>query len=460
MSRPGGMRPPKLRPSRLRLSRRLQRIRIIAPLARRDFRLLWCGLVVSLVGDGIFLVAVAWQAYAVDNHPSALAAVGVSVAAPQLVLLLIGGALSDRLPRQSILVVSDLARGAALAALAVQGWTGHLLLWHLCVAGAVIGAGTAFAAPAFDAIVPELVDADELQQANGLDQFLRPVTLRLLGPAIGGLLVGAFGASSAFAIDACSFAFSAWCLSRMVVGAKLAVNAAVAVDGGEEEEQPSLWADLRTGVGYVRRHVWLWGTFAAASFTYLLCLGPIDVLLPYVIRNELHGSATSLGLVLGTGGVGALAAAAVVGQRHSVEHPMTFIYVCWATAALLVAGYGVATEQWELAVVAFALNALEAAGAVVWSTMKQRMVPIDLLGRVSSIDWFVSTGLMPLSYALTPLAAALLGVRTTLIVAGLTGSAITAGFLFLPGMRDHDQPPPTVRPAPGIGQAVREQPVG
>jgi hypothetical protein len=436
VSQPGGLRP----------SNRFNRIRIIAPLARRDFRLLWYGLVVSLVGDGIFLVAVAWQAYAVDNHPSALAAVGVSVAAPQLVLLLVGGALSDRLPRQVILVVSDLARGAALAALAVQGWTGELRLWHLCAAGVVIGAGTAFASPAFDAIVPELVAEEDLQQANGLDQFLRPVTLRLLGPAIGGFLVGAVGASSAFAIDACSFVFSAWCLSRIALMAKVAP-----VGAEEDGDTPSLWTDLREGVGYVRRHVWLWGTFAAASFTYLLCLGPIDVLLPYVIRNQLHGSATSLGLVLGTGGVGALAAAAVVGQRDNVERPMTFIYVCWASAALLVAGYGVATEQWELAIVAFALNALEAAGAVVWSTMKQRMVPIDLLGRVSSIDWFVSTGLTPLSYALTPLAAALLGVRTTLIVAGVVGSAITAAFLFLPGMRTHDRPAPMVRPAPVLG---------
>jgi hypothetical protein len=91
-----------------------------------------------------------------------------------------------------------------------------------------------------------------------------------------------------------------------------------------------------------------------------------------------------------------------------------------------------------LAVTAFAINALEAAGAVVWATLKQRLVPRDLLGRVSSIDWFVSTGLMPLSYALTPFAAGFLGVRTTLVVAGTFGSAITVAFLFLPGMRRHD----------------------
>jgi MFS family permease len=437
-------------PGERRPSGSWKRFRILAPLAQRDFRLLWYGLVISLIGDGIFLVAVAWQAYAVDNHPSALAAVGVSVAAPQLILLLVGGALSDRLPRRVILVVSDLARGAALALLSLQGWTGHIRLWHLCAAGAVIGAGTAFAAPAFDAIVPELVSEHDLQQANGLDQFLRPVTLRLLGPALGGFLVAAVGASSAFAVDACSFLVSAWCVSRITPFIKSAAAKSAVAESAAAAEPPSLWTDLREGVHYVRAHVWLWGSFGAASFTYLLCFGPIDVLLPFVVRNQLHGSATSLGLILGTGGVGALAAAAVVGQQDRVERPMTFIYVCWAGAALLVAGYGVATAQWELAVAAFALNVLEAAGAVVWSTMKQRNVPIDLLGRVSSIDWFVSTGLTPLSYALTPLAASLLGVRTTLVVAGVAGSAITAAFLFLPGMRVHDRLPAAVAAAAPI----------
>lgn len=431
---------------------RLRRIRILAPLGERNFRLLWYGLVISLIGDGIFLVAVAWQAYAVDNHPSALAAVGISVSVPQLVLLLLGGAVSDRVPRKAVLLVSDLARGTALGLLALQGWTGHLRLWHLCAAAAVIGAGTAFAAPAFDAIVPDLVSDKHLQQANGIDQFLRPVTLRLLGPALGGLLVAGAGASGAFAADAVSFAFSAWCLSRIV---QLPSPSLTGAD--ENGATTPLWTDLREGIVYVRRHVWLWGTFTAASVTYLLCLGPIEVLLPYIVKNELRGSAASLGLVLGTGGVGALAAAAIVGQHQQVRRPVTFMYVAWAGAALLVAGYGLATREWELALIALVLNALEAAGAVVWATLKQRLVPTDLLGRVSSIDWFVSTGLMPLSFAMTPPVVSLLGVRTTFIVAGTLGPAITLAFLFLPGMRGHDQSeasaetPATPRP---VGQVA------
>jgi hypothetical protein len=105
-----------------------------------------------------------------------------------------------------------------------------------------------------------------------------------------------------------------------------------------------------------------------------------------------------------------------------------------------VAGYGFATRQWQLALVALFVNGMEAAGAVVWATLKQRQVPRHLLGRVSSIEWFVTTGLMPLSYALTPLAARVLGVRTTLAAAGIVGAVVTLSFLFLPGMRVHDTP--------------------
>jgi hypothetical protein len=140
--------------------------------------------------------------------------------------------------------------------------------------------------------------------------------------------------------------------------------------------------------------------------------------------------------------VGALVGAAAVGQLDRVRHPVTFVYVCWAGATLLVAGYGLATQRWELFLAAVGLNALEAAGAVVWSTLKQRLVPGGLLGRVSSIEWFVSTSLMPLSFALTPLVAQLLGVRTTFIVGGCVGSATTLSFLFLPGMRLHDRDHP------------------
>ena len=109
---------------------------------------------VSLLGDGIFIVAVAWQAYAISDHPSALAYVGVATSVPQLVFLLVGGAVSDRLSRRTVLFWADIVRALAVGALAVVVAGRSARLYELCLAGAVIGTATAFASPSFDALVP------------------------------------------------------------------------------------------------------------------------------------------------------------------------------------------------------------------------------------------------------------------------------------------------------------------
>jgi hypothetical protein len=135
------------------------------------------------------------------------------------------------------------------------------------------------------------------------------------------------------------------------------------------------------------------------------------------------------------GGVGAIAAALVVAQRGLPRRHMTFMYVTWTAATLSIAGYGVATRAWELVAASLAFNALEAAGTIAWATTKHRRVPSELLGRVSSLDWFISIALLPVSYALTAPVAAAIGPRATLVGAGLVGAGVTLGFLFLPGMR-------------------------
>jgi MFS family permease len=406
-------------------------VAILAPLRHRDFRLLWTGLAVSLLGDGIFLVAVAWEAYRIEDRPSALAGVGLAASVPQVVLLLFGGAVSDRLPRKLVLITADAARALAVGSLTMLSSWGHLRLWELWAVAFVIGAATAFAAPAFDSIVPAFVPKQQLMEANGLDQFMRPAALQLLGPALGGVLLATVGAAGAFGADALSFVFSGFCVARLSSVASVKAS----------RETGSLWVDIGEGLRYVRSQVWLWGTFVAATFTYLLFLGPTYVLVPYLVKNRLHGSAATLGIVLGLGGLGALSAAVVtaqVGDRG--RRPITFLYAAWTAATLLVAGYGLVTLQWQLAALVFLVGALEAAGTVVWATLKQRLVPGQLLGRVSSIDWFVSTALMPLSYVLTPIVVRFVGVSATFELAGTLGAVVTFGFLFLPGMRTNDRP--------------------
>ncbi|HLY48725.1 MAG TPA: MFS transporter [Solirubrobacteraceae bacterium] len=400
------------------------RVRLLAPLRHRDFRLLWTGMCVSLLGDGIFFVALPWQVYRISNVPSALAVVGVVMAVATIALLLLGGVISDRFDRRRVMLAADGTRCLTLGAIAVLSALGVLTLWEIAGLAALYGAATAFFDPAFDAIVPDILPSDSLAQANSLDQFVRPLALRLVGPAAGGLLIAAFGIWSAFGVDAASFAVSAAALLSMTSRPR-APHAASA----------GVVRDIGAGFAYVRRHAWIWATLVSAAIAYLLFMGPTEVLVPFAVKNELHGSAADLGLVFAAGGVGSLGCAVVLGQRGIPKRDITLMYVFWTLATLAVAGYGLAHAVWGLMLASLAFNTLETAGTIIWATAKQRHVPSALLGRVSSLDWLISIGLLPASFALTGPISSAVGVRATLVGAGVIGALVTLGALFIPGVR-------------------------
>jgi MFS family permease len=401
--------------------------KVLAPLQLRDFRLLWTGMVASLLGDGVFLVALAWQVYSISNTPTALAAVGFAMTLPQLLLLLAGGVISDRLDRRRVMVASDLVRAAAIGTMGILALSGRLELSWVIGLIVIYGATNAFFGPAFDAVVPEVVPTERLTEANALDQFVRPAAQRLAGPALGGVIVATAGAGSGLLLDAATFLISAACVARMTPALSSGKGTIVGRDTLRE---------VLGGLRFVRSQVWLWGTFLGATISYLLFIGPTEVLLPFLVKNVMHGGAGALGVVFAAGGVGALFAAAIAGQRGMPRRHITWMYINWSLATLAIAGYGLAVSSWQLAVASFLFNGLEAAGTVWWATTKHRLVPAELRGRVSSFDWFISYALVPLSYALIAPIAAAVGVRGTLICVGLAGAAATLAPLFLKGMRD------------------------
>ena len=395
---------------------------------------------VSLLGDGIFLIAIAWESYSLWNAPAALSIVGIGMAVPTVLFLLAGGIVSDRYDRRLVMMWADGVRAVAVAVLAVLVIAGSLQFWELVVLVAVYGSGTAFFTPAFEAVVPDLLPVEDLPAANSLDQFVRPVALRLAGPLLGGTLV-ATGAGLAFAVDAASF------------GASLVAVAAIrSRPPVRDETNATAFAAVKEGLRFIRRRVWLWGTLGSAAVAYLVFLGPTEVLLPYVVKNDLHASAGTLGFVFAAGGLGAVGSAVWMGSRGHPRRGISFMYGTWTLATLAVAGYGLATAAWQLMLACLVFNALETAGTIVWATIKQRHVPSSMLGRVSSLDWLISIGLLPVSFALTAPVAAAVGVRATLIGAAVVGATVTIGALFLPGMRDLERSdellPPTDRSLP------------
>ena len=282
-------------------------------------------------------------------------------------------------------------------------------------------------APAMTALVPEVVPEDSLLEANALNQVSRPLMVRFLGPALGGLLIAKTGIGWAFLADAASF------LGTLTV---LIVMGRGAAESIEQRVRSSVLRDVRQGIAFARSQPWLLGTLVGSSVAMLFFYGPVYVLLPFVVKHVLGGSAGDLGLVFAAGGVGAIAMSLTLGGRGLPRRPVTVMYVAWTLMSLQLVGYATANELWEVVVASFGGTALLVCGQILWSTLMQRLVPRDLLGRVASLDALLSYALVPLSYALTAPVEAALSVRTTLIGAGLGSASILAlTLLFFPRLR-------------------------
>ena len=408
---------------------RLRRVGILRPLSIRDFALLWTGSAVSLVGDGVYTLAIAWQVYLISNTPTALAMVGLAWSLPQVLLMLGSGALADRVDRRRLMIIGDVIRLAAISIVGALSIADALTIPLLVGLVAVYGVGQAVFGPAFSSIVPSIVPPDLLVEANSLGQFVRPIAMTLVGPVIGGFLVGTVGAGWAFFADGGTFAFSA--LMIMLMRVRRAER--------QPEDDASIWAEAKEGIRYVRQQTWIWVAMVAAFISLLCVWGPWETLVPYVVKNDLKGSSIDLGLVFGAGGVGSVLAAVVMGQIGLPRKAVTLLYVSWALGMLMTAGFGVVDSIWQGMVVAFVSEGSITVLVIVWVTLVQRLVPIDLLGRVFSLDWMISLGGVPLSFAIVGPIAAAIGARTTLIWAGVLGAGVTLLFMCIPGARSPER---------------------
>ena len=171
--------------------------------------------------------------------------------------------------------------------------------------------------------------------------------------------------------------------------------------------------EIAEGFRYVRGHTWLWGTLAAACVSLLFFMGPVRVLVPFVVKNQLGGARAIWGLVFAAGGVGAILSSLVFGQRGLPGQPVVVMFLAWTLAVCGVAAFGLVGELWQAALVNLAVQGLATVGQLIWATLLGTRVPRDLLGRVSSFDWLLSIGLVPVSFIATGPIAEILGVQRT-----------------------------------------------
>jgi Transmembrane secretion effector len=402
---------------------------MLRTLRHREFRLLWTGQAISMVGDGVYFVALPWQVYEISNTPTALAVVGVAWTLPMVFALLGAGVASDRLDRRSVLIAGDVLRFVSLVGIAALSLADVIELWHLLALTAVYGLGEALFLPTFTALVPQVIPPSDLLQANALQSFVRPLGIRFIGPALGGVTIEALGVGAAFALDAGTFVVSM--LALMLISSKPAATGT---------DRAPVLQDLAEGWRYVRAHAWLWVTLVSVGLSLLASFGPLEVLLPYVIKNDLELGADTFGFVLGAGGLGSIAAALVVGRKGMPRRAVTLMYVSWTVTSLLTAAFAIATNAGQMYLIAFIAFGSAAVGNIVWNTLVQIIVPTELLGRVASFDWFVSIGLIPVSFALTGPIAELVGVDATLIGAGVLGAiSMIALFFAVPAVRDPER---------------------
>lgn len=398
-----------------------------------DFRLLAAGQTLSWVGNGFQTVALAVAVVQAGGGARDLGLVMACSVTATLACTLFGGVWADRLQPQRVMVVSDLVRLLAAAAMAVMFTAGGYHLALLCALAAVSSGSGSFFNPAMTALRPLLVPAEKRQQANATLSMLQTGS-SVAGPALGGITVAAFGAPAGFAVNAASF------LASMAAALLLRVR----VKRGPHD---SMLAELAAGWREISRRDWLVGGLFGATL-YHVANGVILVLVQ-VVAIERLGGATSAGFIAAAEGLGGMIGAAVA-LRFRPRH---LLRAGWLT--LLLMPFWALAYVWPAELVAVLAGAIIGYAGLIffdvaWETAIQDRVPQSALGRVASWDYLTSFLAMPIGNALAGPLSEAYGIDRVLTVCAAVLFLAGASQLLIPGVRnltraDHSSPAP---PAP------------
>jgi MFS family permease len=365
-------------------------------LAQRDFGLFWVSLLFSAVGSQISTVAVAWQVYEITNSPFQLGLTGLFRALPVMIFSIPGGVVADRMDRRQLLIITQSLAMLLSMVLGVLTSTGHILVWHIYAVTFLSGAISIFDAPARTALIPLLVSGEQLASAYALNITWRQIAT-LAGPFLGGIVIGGFGISTSYYVDALSFLSVIICLAFM---------RARPSPPAEKKESPI----ERVILGLLSMDTCV--NFFAAYRS----------MMPAFARDILGTGPTGLGALLGVPALGALVGSGIVMAVGNPKHKGKLII--WVTLLYTVGIIGFALSRslaLSLAIV-FALGLVDAVGETLRETLVQVMTPDRMRGRVKSFDQvFMSAGSY-MGSAQMGTAATFLGVPGGLIFGGCLGS--------------------------------------
>jgi len=388
--------------------------RALMPLRHEAYRWLFAATTLSMLGAGMLVVAFVWQVVELRGGPNALSAVMSASAVGMLVSTLLGGALADRIPQKRILMAVELGQAAVIGVVALLSVTDRLDLWHLVALALVTGIAAGMYYPAYSALLPSLIPAGDLLAANGLEGVLRPTVMQAAGPALASTLIAMSSPGLALAMAAVTATGAA----LFIAGLPDTPLRRELVDSGASPVV-ALLTDVREGFVYMARTPWLRATLALACLMTLFVMGPFEVLVPFAIKDDAGGGPREHAFVLAAFGAGGALASLVVASLRLPRRYLTVMNLCWGLGCIPLVVFGLTSTIWLMVVAGFTIGALFHAGMVIWGTLLQRRVPPALLGRVSSLDFFVSLAFMPLSMALAGPVSALVGLTSTFVVAGL-----------------------------------------
>lgn len=383
----------------------------LAPLRERNFRFYFASRTINMLGTMMASVALAFAVLEITDDPAALGQVLAAHTVPMVALLLWGGVIADRFPREAVLQVSNIASALSQGAIAALVVTGRAELWMLIVLSAVHGTVSAVSLPAMASIMPQLVPRDQLQRANALVSLVRGA-LTIIGPTIGALLVVSAGAGWAVGIDAAT-----WLASAALLGF-------VHIPRAEATASPTgVAAELAAGWSYVRQTTWLWTVVLGFCFLNVIHGGAWFTLGPAVAEQTF--GAQGWGLVLSAEAVGLLLMTLVL-LRVPLQRPLLHGMVGIGCLGLPIFMLGAHPQLWWLVPAAFLAGAGTEVFGMGWNLAMQEHVPQEMLSRAYSYDALGSFVAIPVGQlAFGPLAAAY-GFRDVLMVSGVAYVLICA----------------------------------
>jgi MFS family permease len=401
----------------------------LRPFLSAQYRLLTVGLLLSLFGDGIWIVAVVWEVIEGGGTPLDLSVVATASSVGLIGAVLFGGVVADRVPQRQILVAVEATKAATIAAAATLALTDNLAIWHLAAVSLVIGVADGFFYPAYSALLPNVLPAEQLLAANGVEGVLRPTAVQAAGPAAAAATIALASPGIAFVVTSAS--------QVLAVGVLMLMHRIPMErdDLGERHPIRSMFRDIREGFVYMLRTPWLLGTLLFALLLVLVIMGPIEVLLPFAVKDQTGGGAGAFAAALAAFGIGGAAGSMLVASVRLPRHYLTVMNLLWGLGCVPLAVIGFTNQLWVMVVALFVAGFGFSAATVIWGTLLQRRVPSHLLGRVSSLDFFVSLAFMPISMAFAGPVGAAIGIPSAFLIAGLAPIVLAVAAVVIFGMR-------------------------